>query len=390
MKTLFQSYLTVAILLLVFSSCKNDDNASNYEIPEENIVVSGQATLTNQNKKLTIDLSDGNLIEETVLTSDNNIQIDKGYTYDFSATAIKKINSVGNIEWVKEYPEEVGKSNKLEDSNIVFSEQVLYVSYQILNTATYSSAYYLEALEIETGNTNWKINVSAETLPYLYKNRLITIQYPNGNASIVFQYRNKVHGHVEVEKTTNERINNYLFDGDLIIANSWSNKVFALDRSLNTVWSFNTDGANPRTGYIHEDQYLFYSRDQHVYSLHKDTGELKWKTLLPERFFLGMHQNENYTYIGHQLGTKTLSLSKINSENGEIESTMETAMSEDYYTTKLIFDKEYLLLVTSPTSDERDTEIEVKLLHLSKSKEIWSKYFNMNILLFRATLNSEE
>lgn len=54
MKTLFQSYSTVAILLLVFSSCKNDDNASNYEIPEENIVVSGQATLTNQNKKLTL------------------------------------------------------------------------------------------------------------------------------------------------------------------------------------------------------------------------------------------------------------------------------------------------------------------------------------------------
>jgi len=390
MKTLFQSYITIATLLLVFSSCKNDDNASDYEITEENIVVNGRATLTNLNKKLTIDLNDGNLIEEIALTNDSNIKIDKGYTYEFSATTIKKTNNTGTIEWVKEYPEEAGTSKKLEDSKIVFSEHVLYVSYQILNTTTHSSAYYLEALDIETGNTNWKINVGAKTLPYVYKNRLITIQYPNGNASIVFQYRNKIHGYVEVEKTINERINDYLFDGDLIIANSWSSKVFALDRSLNTAWSFNTDEANPGTGYIKEDQYLFYSRDQHVYSLHKDSGELKWKTLLPEKFFLGMHQNNNYTYVGYQSGTKTLTISKINNENGKIESAMETAMSEDYYTTKLTFDKEYLLLVTFPTSEERGTEIEAKLFHLPKSKEIWSKYFNMNMIQFKATLKSEE
>jgi len=386
MKTNMMLLGIITIFVLGITSCKKDDDAPDYEVLEENIFIKGQATLMNLNKKIIVNLSDGNLLEETMLSNDKNIKKDKEDIYEFSATSIKKINGAGTIDWVKEYPSEANRLNKLEEANTVFSENILYVSYKILDTNTYASDYYLEALDLENGNTNWKVNVGATTFPYLYKNRLITVQYPNGNSPTVFQYRNKVHGQVEVENTIDERINDYIFDGDLIIANSWSNKVFALDRSLHTVWSFNTDEENPGTGYINENQYLFFSRDQHIYSIDKNSGTLNWKTFMPERLALGIHQHDKYVYLGQQTGTKTLTLSKINNENGEVESTMETSMSEDYYTTQLTFHKEYLLLITSPTSNERASEIEARLYHLPNSQEIWSNHFNMDMVDLHADL----
>ncbi|WP_273567985.1 hypothetical protein [Maribacter halichondriae] len=390
------NYLKIHILrlfavLVIVVGCKNDDNGVQiYEEVEEVAAPEGVITLANLEKQLKISLDDGSLLEESVVARNFGSIVHEGNHYQFESNTFEKISSNGIIVWTKTYTEEVDKSIELEADNIVFYENKAFISYRILDTNTYASEYFLEALDLDNGNSFWSLNVGHRTIPHIYKNRLVTVQYPNGNAPVVFQYRNKSVGDVEAEKTLNDRIGGFVFDSDLIIANSWSDRVFAMDRALNIVWNYDTGAENPRRGSIFQNQYIFYSRDKHLYSLDKNSGLLNWKTALPEPNILGIHNYAEYTYVGQETGTKTMTLSKIKNENGALETSFEMPMSEDYYTTKLIFHKEYLLLVTSPNSDENENQIQVKLIHLPQSKEVWSVNHNIRIRSLKANILSND
>ncbi len=381
--------IQLLVVALLFASCnKDDETESTYEVEgvEELTAPNGLITLTTRKKQLKIGLNDGRILEETLFADDVKIQENQGNLYEFNTnTIVKKAANNGAVVWEKSYPEEIGKSIRMHRANTVFSQNTLFISYQELDTNTYESRYFMEALDLESSSTIWRLNVGANTYPYLYQNRLITVQYPNGNAPTVFQYRNKFLGDVEVERTIPERVDDYTFDGDLIIANSWNDRVFALDRGLNTVWSFSTGAENPGDGLVFEDQYLFFSRDRHVYSLNKNTGVLNWETAVSERLSLGFHTNEKDLYLAQQTGTQTLTLLKINTENGELESSFDTPMSDDTYTTKLAFFKEYLLVAMAPSSDENNPQIEARLLHLPSAEEIWSADLIFKMAHYQAT-----
>lgn len=389
------SHATILVQLLMvalfFGSCKNDDNGAQlYEAAEEEeeIIVAPQGliTVTTSKKQLKIGLNDGSVLEETLFGENEKVRTHQEDVYEFKTnTIVKKAANNGAVVWEKTYREEVGKSIRMHQAHTAFSQNTLFISYQELDTNTYESSYFMEALDLESSNTIWRLNVGARTFPYLYENRLITVQYPNGNAPTTFQYRNKVLGDVEVERMIPERVDDYTFDGDLIIANSWNDRVFALDRGLNTVWSFSTEAENPGDGLIFEDQYLFFSRDRHVYSLNKNTGVLNWETAVSERLFMGLHTHGGDLYLAQQTGTQTLTLNKINTENGELTTSFETPMSDDSYTTKLAFYKEYMLVAMAPSSDENNPQIEARLIHLPTKKEVWTTDLSFRMTFYKTT-----
>ncbi len=376
------------VIALLFGGCNKDDDTSiPYEVEgvEELTAPNGLITLTTREKELNIGLNDGSLLEETLFTDDQKDEVHHGNLYEFNTnTIVKKAEGSSLVAWEKSYPEEAGKSLKMFKAHTAFSENTLFISYTILDTNTYESMYFLEALNLENGDTIWKLNAAGKTYPHFYQNRLVTVQYPNGNATVVFQYRNKQLGDVEAERMIPERINEYSFDGDLIIAHSWNNRVVALDRGLNIAWSFDTEGANPGVGLLFENQYIFFSRDRHIYSLNKNSGILNWKTAMPEGLIMGLHINRKNLYIGQQTGLQILTLSNVNTENGELASSFETSMSNDSYTTKLAFYKAYVLVAMAPSSDEDNPEIEARLLHLPSTKELWSADLSFKMAFFRA------
>lgn len=392
MKNVIPKYWTLLFIIpLLILSCNNDDDSHGIQPVEEEIdPPNGVITLTNLDTQLKISFTDGSFLEETAINSETSTNLHDSYQYIFELNTLKKVDESGTALWTKSYPMEAGKSFRLNENPIVFFETTAFISYYILDTTSYASEYFLEAINLDGANTIWSLNVGAKTVPYVYQNRLLTLQYPSGNVPIIFQYRNKSVGDVLVENTFTEIIGGFIFDGDLIVATSWSDRVFAMDRSLTTIWSFDTEAENPRNGYIFENQYIFHSWDKHIYSIAMNSGELNWKTALPEKNILGLHIQENYTYVGQQTDAKLMTLSKINSENGEIENSTSFSMSEDYYTTKLVFYEDYLLLITSPNSDERENLIQLRLIYLPESVELWSANHNIPINLLKTNIVPEE
>ncbi|RKR15409.1 putative pyrroloquinoline-quinone binding quinoprotein [Maribacter vaceletii] len=391
-RTISIQYLCLLTLVLVMQACsKNDDTVPTIEPSILPISLSGDLALVRNEKSLLIDLNNGNLIEETATsTTEKYIHFNENY-YIFQSNKIQKTNALGGAPiWEKEYINDPDSSYKIESAKTTFFETTLFVSYRKQHNSTYRSTYYFEALDITNGNSLWKHEVSSELTPYVYKNRLITTTKPNGNASMIFQYRNKQLGHLEVERTLTERIGGLLFNGDFIYATSWQKRVFALDRELNTVWSFETEEANPRQPIILGNQFIFYSRDKHVYSLNKDTGNLNWKTVMPNGFTLEISAFNDKVYIGQQSGDYKLTVYTLNIENGAIDKTHNTAMSESYYSTKLQFYKDYLILITSPTSNESDSQIQVELIHLTSSETLWSTLYNIPLRNLETTINATD
>lgn len=381
----------LTIILIVHSCSKNDDSVQNIEPIVQPVSLTGDLTLSGNEKSLKINLNNGDSLEETTISTTGKSTEFNGNYYNFQPNKIQKTSELGSAPiWEIEYLNDLDSSYKIEAAKIAFSETTLFVSYRKQHNSTYASTYYFEALDITNGNSLWKHEVTSKLVPYVYKNRLVTITKPNGNAFIIIQYRNKQLGHVEVERTITERIDGLLFNGDFIYASSWQNRVFTLDRELNTIWNFETGGANTREPIILGNQLIFYSRDKNVYSLNKDTGILNWKTLMPDKLVLGISAFGNKIYIGQQLADYKLTISTLNSDNGTIEKTFNTAMSESYYSTKLHFYKDYLILITSPTSNESDPQIQVELIHLPSSETLWSTFFNIPLNQLNTTINAAD
>lgn len=374
-------FLCITVLLV---NCNKDD-APSMSIPnddsfEEVIVPQGGITLKDHNKSLELNFENGTIREEKNHIEGQQTKNHRGDVFLFSANIIKR--TAGHPEersWSKEFPVVEGQSSKIHESSVVFSGSTMFISYQIINTTTYSSNHFIEAIDIFNADTLWKIQVGHKTELHMYKDRFITVQRPNGNAGITFQFRNKTLGTVEIEKRVEDRVDRYLFDGDLIIANSWQNRVFALDRALNTVWSFETGGANTIHSIVFKNDYIFHSRDGNLYAVDKNTGSLKWEKEVSDHQVLGIQAEGASAYIGQHTGPKTLTISRISLDDGSLENSFQTGMSEDYYTTQLHFHEDYLLLVTSPTSDERDIGIEAQLIHLPSSQEVWKTNLNLGM-----------
>lgn len=377
-------YLTLVCLLII--NCKKDDdqimpqNNLEEEIVQETILIpEGRIDIAGYDAMFTLNFNDGSLIQELPLSENKQTKTNGDNTFEFTTNSIKK-TIVGSTasSWIKEYPDVAGKSIRLDEASVAFSTNAIFIAYQILN-ADYSSEYFIEALDINNGDNLWKVEISHRTEVFVYQNRLITIEYLNGSSPVNIQYRNIILGAVEVEKIFNERISQYSFHGDLIIANSWSNRVFALDRSLNTAWSFETGEENVSGSFISDNQFIFFSRDEHLYSLNANSGALNWKTRTLGRSKLGLHHIEKDIYIAQQTVLKTFTLSKVDADNGELKGTFDVPMSEDYYTTKLTFHKDFLLVITSPTSDDNAIGIEAKLLALEQSLEVWKNTLNIKM-----------
>lgn len=378
-KTLCKFLSLISIVLIFMNSCSKDDSADlNPESIVQPIKLDGNLILTGSDESINIDLSNGSLLQETAVSSTGNIKEYNGAYYDFQSNTIKKTSDLeGTILWEKEYLNEIERSYRIEEAESAFSETTLFVAYQILHNTTYQSQYFLEALDISDGNSLWKQEVEGFTVPYFYENRLITTTYPNANANVIIQYRNKQLGDIIAEQTIDERINEFIFDGDLIYAASWNNRVLTLDRELNIEWSFETDGANPGIPIVLGNQFIFFSRDKYLYSLNKNTGALNWKTEMTDTSILGLGAFGNKVYISEQLTEYTLTTSVINTADGSIEKIFDKPMSESYYSTRLKFYKDYLLLITSPSSDEYDNQIKVELVYLPSTETLWSTLINM-------------
>ncbi|MFK7811491.1 MAG: PQQ-binding-like beta-propeller repeat protein [Maribacter sp.] len=367
---------------ILFISCNKDDGPSTNrpieETFEELILPDGTIALSDHSKSFELSFEGGTISEEKNLIEDQQIKNYRGDVFLFSANVIQRTaRHPEERSWSREFLVAEGESIKIHQADIVFSGATMFISYQIVNTTTYSSTSFIEAIDVFNSDILWKIQVDHKTELHMYQDRFITVQRPNGNAGITFQFRNKTLGTVEGEKIVEDRIDRYLFDGDLIIANSWQNRVFALDRALNTVWSFETDGANTIHSLVFENEFIFHSRDGNLYALDKNTGSLQWKKELSNHQVLGIQAENASVYIGQHTDNKTLTISRINLEDGSAENSFQTGMSEDYYTTQLHFHEDYLLLVTSPTSDESDIGIEAQLIHLPSSQEVWKTNLNL-------------
>ncbi|WP_422858076.1 hypothetical protein ACOKFD_11580 [Flagellimonas sp. S174] len=366
-------YLATSML---FISCSNDDDNGPTQNPEPEIAVvapEGEVVFTNTNslrtRKVTLNLSDGALVEDSTLDEPQNLLEHQGSVYVIKKGAISRQESSGVNTWERLYPETDFNEFLLLDANFAFGTDALFIQYTQRDLITFESRYFLEALELSTGITRWieELSLDVESFPFIIGNRLLLTPR---NSFDPIRYYNLQTGVVEADNSYTDRVDpgRFVDVNGTIIASSWNNRILALDANLDIAWTFDTRETNAIKGILFDEQFIFPSRDETLYSLNQSSGDLNWETPLPNRLTLGLHESQGQIYLFQPKIDAPPELLTINPENGMITDTF----SIDTGTTSIddiraAFFQEFMIVMSSIN----DTENTVQLIHLPTAETVW-------------------
>jgi|GEM_PF-3112018 len=371
--TMYKSILF--LMILVGFGCSNDDNGTTLteEILEEVVLPEGELVLNNTNsfrtRELLLNLSDGTLLGDTTFDEPQNTVEHQGAFYVIKSSTITRRASSGVPAWEREYPETDFMEFRLLDSNLAFDEDALYIVYAERNKITFESTYFLEALELATGGTRWiqELTGDIESFPFIVANRLLLT--PRNSFSPI-RYYNLETGDIAVENSFEDRVDpgRFVTVNGTIIASSWRDRILALDENLNIAWTFETNGTNAKKGILAGNGFIFPSRDENLYSLDQNSGDLNWVTPLPNRLTLGIHQHQEEVYVFQPRADVAPQLLAIDLENGAINTMrpIETGVTsiDDI---RVGFVDGFMVVV----SQRNDSESNIQLIHLATAEIVW-------------------
>ncbi len=367
-------YLATSML---FISCSSDDSGPTQN-PEPEIEVvapapEGEVVFTNTNsfrtRRVTLNLSDGALVEDSTLDEPQNLVEHQGANYTIKKEAISRQESSGGTTWERLYPETDFNEFLLLDANVAFGADALFIQYAQIDLITFESRYFLEALELSTGTTRWieELSLTVESYPFIIGNRLLLTPR---NSFDPIRYYNLQTGVVEADNSFVDRVDpgRFLDVNGTILASSWSNRILALDDNLDIAWTFNTGETNAIKGILFDEQFIFPSRDETLYSLNQSSGDLNWETPLSNRLTLGLHESQGQIYLFQPKIDSPPELLTINPENGMITNTFSivtgTTSIDDI---QAAFFDEFMIVLSSVN----DVEDNIQLIHLPTAEIVW-------------------
>lgn len=375
MKT-FNTYKSVLFLMILIGwACSNDDNGTFPvgEIQEEIILLEGELVLTNTNftrtRELLINLSDGALLGDTTFDAPKKQVGHQGDFYVTKENTISRETSSGALVWEREYPKSEIGNFSMVDANSALSTDALFIQYARQDEITFERQYFLEALELTTGDTRWvqELSGDVESYPFIVDNRLLLT--PRNSFSPI-RYYNAQTGVIEVENNFEDRVDpgRFVIANGTIMASSWRDRILALDENLNIAWTFSTSGTNAIKGILAGEDFVFPSRDENLYSLNQNTGELNWATPLPNRLTLGVHQHQDAIYVFQPRPDVPPQLLAIDLENGTVTATTPIATgATSIDDIRAGFVDGFMVVV----SQLNDSQSNIQLIHLATAETVW-------------------
>ncbi len=378
-----KTLLGILAVLLIFTSCKKDDDSSFEEIMEPINEIVGSLWMSSGNTFTELDLK--NTQEINALTTLDSFRCNE-FDGIFICTEgglsdtkrlMRKGTFNGELVWSKEYEKSTENYYRLNKTEI--HQNTVLLSYNIIHTTTtppfniFNITYHIESLDLDTGNVNWSIELANEVKRItIYKNQLIA-ELSYGSSTKELLSINIANGHIDHRIPFTDRIGQLISGTSSIFVMTWNNSVVSFDENLNENWSFSTESPNILGGYESGNQFIFYSRDRSIYSIDKDNGNLIWKNTYMAAYPLAIKTENDKAYIAHKKeGESNIQIKTLNLFSGEEIGSYAYTTNEELNpsSTKYYFFDQHLLIFNIVPEDNKAN---IALINISDKILVWEK-----------------
>lgn len=375
-------YKKILMALLVFTalySCKKDDDSTSAPIIEPTNDIEGSFWVHSETEFTELNLQDAQetnsytTLDTFECTEFDGVFICSQGAHSETKTLIRKNSFNGENVWTKDYAASTEHYYSLDAIEV--HQSIVFISYSIIDKNTYASTYYLEALEMDTGNNIWRITLANGVRKMTSFEGQIILELAVGSSTVELLSINASTGNIDHRLPFTERIGRLKQGTSSIYVMTWNNNVISMDNELNFNWTFETDGPNLLGGIEVDNQFLFYSRDKTVYSLNKNNGTLIWKNSYLEDYPKGISIFNDKVYIRNVQEADNIKIKTLDLSSGEeIDSyTLENTELLDDYNTKFYSINQYLLIFKVM---EFDNKSQVSLINIADKAVLWNEELN--------------
>lgn len=372
-----KSILVISLLFITFLSCKKNDDNNFAEVLETSNDIIGSIWMSSGNSYTELDLKDNQEINAfTTLDSfecsehEGSFICKQGRGSE-TKTLLNKGTFNGELLWSKDYVTDSEKYYQIHTTEVHLNTVI--VSYSSVNSTTYHSTYYLEALDFVTGEIKWTIELTDNaTALTKYKNQIIA-KLSYGSATLELLSISTNTGNIDNRIPFTDRISKIIGGTSSIFVMTWSNSVVSFDENLNENWTFTTDNPNILGGYEVDNKFLFYSRDQTVYSINTSNGNLLWKHAYIGDYPLGISVLSDKVYVSNRKeGETDLQVKTLDLSSGDALDSYTYITSQELnasYTDQYFFDQHLLLFELVPSENSSN----ITLINIADKTLVWKK-----------------
>ena len=363
-----QQLFALLLLCIIHLSCRNDDD-TNPEIDTSDLV-NATASIATFNTIATIDLETGNAI------ATQNERLVTSVTYEDSFIGLLENRLVRNsdVDFLGEQLWEFDITNGSDDNfdfnstQMTVHNNIIYLHYRVSDTDIPLPLHTLIAVDANTGNLLWEENQIAHEFRRIttLNNRIITVETLNNETRI--SSRDISDGNIISQWQIDERISHLISGTNEVIVMSWSNVVYSVDEELNINWAFETTESNVQRGAIVGNQFLFHSRDENIYALNLQFGDLNWSQSFPDLFISDFFTDSNTIWSTTiNFPNNTILINELDINNGTSYSNFAIPIVGDISEIEFINFDDYLLIISDPNTGTTRSQ----LLNYTTQNLIW-------------------
>ena len=367
----------ILAVLLGISSCKKYDDNSFEEILDPINSIVGSFWMNSGNAFTELDLNDNQQNNAfTTLDSFRCSEFEGTFIcmqgeHSGTKTLMRKGTFNGELLWPKEYVSDTEKYFLLNTTEI--QQNTVFISYKIINSTSFNSTYHLEALNLDTGSVKWSIELvdNVQRITSLEDQIIAELSIVSSTTELLSIHIDD--GHIDHRIPCTDRIGNLIGGSSSIFVMTWNNRIISMDHQLNFNWTFDTDSPNILGGFERGNQFLFYSRDETVYSIDTNTGSLLWKHAYFDDYPLAINTLNNKVYVSNRkAGESNIQIKTLDLFSGEELDAYTYATNQELNAsaTKYFFFDQHLLLFNIAPDDNKAT---IALINISDKIVVWEK-----------------
>lgn len=366
--------LFTLFLSLGITSCNNDDDTTTL-VQEPAASLEGAIASISHLNLATIDLETGNTIVSAEDTFEQNITYDNTFIgiYDNRIIRSSATDFLGEQEWEIPFNDPIDITREISGLNTVAHDGVLYYSYRLINSITFESTHFLEARDLTDGSILWITSESEEVRRLaVLNNRLIVI---NGNSvNSIFTSRRFIDGDIMATWEIPERISHLIPGINEVMVMSWSNKIYSIQEDLSVNWIFETAGSNVRRGIVTNNEFIFHSRDEFIYALNIESGEINWSQHLADLFIKDLYFNQARIWsVTQDFNNNVLVINEFDAISGTLLSNFSIPAFETSEAQLFNFD-DYIFIL----SDQDTGATITQLLNYKTQELLWQNEIGLN------------
>lgn len=335
-------------LFAVHLSCKNDDDRTQDII--ETDLINATASIASFNTIATIDLESGN----TIATQNDQLIVSAVYQNSFIGLFPDRLvrstttDLDGEQIWEVFPGIEIGLELNFDVSKLIIQGDIIYLTFKAIDPG-FPLQYIITALNATNGATIWTESQTDNEFKHIaiLNDRIITVEGPQGFEIITS--RDLSNGSILQTFNLGERISHLILGTNEIILMSWSNAVYSLQEDLTLNWTFSTAGSNVQRGAMVGNQFLFHSRDQNIYAVNLQTGDLNWSQAFPDLFIRQFFSNESSIWSVTEDANNNFTINELNVSTGNITTNFSIPLpipSDDIDEIEVLAFNNYLLILT--------------------------------------------